>query len=188
VRAPFFVSIREIDRFVNQNADFILDAIDKAVLTKKHFCEGEEILFKGKSHIIAHDKMANRTRVEGDKVILGLSLYTPKDSWLKFLKDETSSQIHEIIAEFGQFDTKGFKIIVKSYQSKWGSCSRNCLSFNLKLAMAPVEVIRYVVVHELCHIDIKNHSKHFYDEVEKFDPNYKTHRRWFKQNAKELSL
>lgn len=59
-------------------------------------------------------------------------------------------------------------------QTKWGSCSsKKHLTFNWKLIMFPIEVIDYVVVHELCHLMHMNHDRSFWRLVGKIHPNYK---------------
>ena len=50
----------------------------------------------------------------------------------------------------------------------------------------PDDVIEYVVVHELCHRKEMNHSSAFWTEVEKYCPNYRTHRKWLKDNGGSL--
>jgi hypothetical protein len=54
--------------------------------------------------------------------------------------------------------------------------------------MAPLEVIDYVVVHELCHLHEMNHSKSFWTQVETILPEYKTYRKWLKGNGARLNL
>lgn len=63
---------------------------------------------------------------------------------------------------------------ITSAMTRWGSCSsKNSLCFSYRLMLYPLEAIDYVVVHELAHIRIKNHSKYFYEEIEKYMPDYK---------------
>jgi hypothetical protein len=52
--------------------------------------------------------------------------------------------------------------------------------------MAPLDVIDYVVVHELCHLREMNHSKAFWEQVEAILPDYKQRRKWLKDNGKLL--
>ena len=52
--------------------------------------------------------------------------------------------------------------------------------------LTPPEVVDYVVVHELCHRKEMNHSKAFWDEVEKVLPDYKSAKRWLRENGGEL--
>ena len=60
------------------------------------------------------------------------------------------------------------------------------MNFNWKLILAPPEVLDYVVVHELCHLKEMNHSKAFWNEVEKVMPEYETHKLWLKENGWRL--
>jgi len=54
--------------------------------------------------------------------------------------------------------------------------------------MTPELIIDYIVIHELCHIVHMNHSKEFWDTVEKHMPDYKTARKWLKDNTKLIVL
>ena len=68
-------------------------------------------------------------------------------------------------------------------KSIWGSCSpENKISLNKKLIVAPLEVIDYVVVHELAHIRYKNHSQQFWSFVEKYVDSHSSSRRWLNEN------
>ena len=87
------------------------------------------------------------------------------------------------------FGYKYNKITIRNQQTRWGSCSgRNNLNFNWRLIMAPLNVIDYVVVHELSHIEEKNHSRRFWDKVSNVMPDYKNHRNWLKENGHSLFL
>lgn len=67
---------------------------------------------------------------------------------------------------------KSFDIVES--RTKWGSCSSDKkLTFNYRLAMAPVEVIDYVVIHELCHLLHMNHDRSFWRRVGSIMPDYK---------------
>lgn len=64
----------------------------------------------------------------------------------------------------------------------WGSCNyKNGLNFNILLIKFPLEVMEYVIVHELAHIKHKNHSKDFWNLVAVFCPNYKEIEKQFKK-------
>ena len=63
----------------------------------------------------------------------------------------------------------------------WGSCNyKNGLNFNILLMKFPIELMEYVIIHELAHIKHKNHSKKFWDLVEDFCPDYKQREKIFK--------
>jgi len=65
-------------------------------------------------------------------------------------------------------------ISFRKTKRQWGSCSsKNRLSFNTGLIKLPLDVIQYVIIHELTHIKHKHHQKAFWQEVERYSPNYK---------------
>ncbi|MGI0038000.1 MAG: M48 family metallopeptidase [Nitrososphaera sp.] len=71
------------------------------------------------------------------------------------------------------------KVSVKKQKSRWGSCSRKGnLNFNLMLAAAPPEVLDYVMIHELAHLSVLDHSPRFWALVQAMDPDYRNHREW----------
>jgi predicted metal-dependent hydrolase len=79
------------------------------------------------------------------------------------------------------------KISIKKQSTRWGSCShKKNLNFNLALIFCPLEMIDYVIVHEICHLKEMNHSKRFWDLVEKEFSHHKAIRKWFKENGPEV--
>ena len=81
------------------------------------------------------------------------------------------------------------KIFIKDQESRWGSCSSlKNINFNWRIMMAPDEVIDYLLIHELAHLKEMNHSKSFWTLVKSFDPNYKEHISWLKDNEHPLFL
>ena len=81
------------------------------------------------------------------------------------------------------------KITIRDQKTRWGSrSSSGTLSFNYRLMYAPLKVLDYVVVHELCHITHMNHSKDFWNMVASILPDYKESRNWLKEHGKELNI
>jgi predicted metal-dependent hydrolase len=78
---------------------------------------------------------------------------------------------------------------IRPARTRWGSCSPGgTLSFNWKLIMAPLPVIEYVVVHELCHLRELNHSKSFWKLVELHCPEWRVQRKWLRANEAALTI
>lgn len=79
------------------------------------------------------------------------------------------------------------RITIRSQRTRWGSCSaKGNLNFNCLLSLCPEEVQNYVVIHELCHRKHLDHSPDFWAEVEKHCPNYRSYRKWLKDNGSSL--
>lgn len=79
------------------------------------------------------------------------------------------------------------RIFVRTQKTRWGSCSREGnLNFNCLLALCPKPVMRYVVIHELCHRKYMNHSKLFWNEVSKYMPDYRIYKKWLRDNGNNL--
>ena len=76
---------------------------------------------------------------------------------------------------------------VKHQRTRWGSCSaKGNLNFNLRLMMAPPAAIDSVILHELCHLQVLNHSDAFWNLLEKLCPDYRDWQKWFKDNGNLL--
>jgi predicted metal-dependent hydrolase len=74
-------------------------------------------------------------------------------------------------------------LIFRGQKTRWGSMSsRGHLSLNWKLIAAPLHILDYVIIHELCHIRHHNHSKNFWALVAHFDPDCQSHRVWLRKN------
>jgi predicted metal-dependent hydrolase len=79
------------------------------------------------------------------------------------------------------------RIAVRDTRTRWGSCStRGTLSFSWRLVLTPAVVLEYVVVHELCHLRIHDHSQRFWRFLEHARPGYEAERRWLHEHGWEL--
>jgi len=91
---------------------------------------------------------------------------------LKSILEEYASPIIEIYSK--KLGIPHQKLSIRKTTSKWGSCTHDQkLSLNLDLVHLPTKYIKYVIIHEVCHLKIKNHSKKFRALVESFCPEYK---------------
>ena len=76
---------------------------------------------------------------------------------------------------------------IRPLKSLWGSLdSRDRVTLDLALALAPPAALRYVLVHELCHLRIRNHSRRFWTLVESIQPGWEQQRDWLRMNGQAL--
>ena len=79
------------------------------------------------------------------------------------------------------------RIAVRDQRTRWGSCStRGTLSFSWRLALAPPEVLDYVVVHELLHLREHNHSRAFWRLLDEHRPSWREQADWLRAHGEEL--
>lgn len=107
---------------------------------------------------------------------------------IRKLADEALEYIPERVEHFAKIVGVDYgRITIRNQKTRWGSCSsKGNLNFNCLLMLTPPEVIDYVVVHELCHRKEMNHSKAFWNEVEKVIPDYKRWVKWLKEEERGI--
>lgn len=89
-------------------------------------------------------------------------------------RERLSSWVASLAQEHGfRFD----KVTVRHQKTRWGSCSpRGRISLNLKLLFLPDDLVRHVLVHELCHTVHLDHSSEFWSLVGRYEPDFKVKR------------
>ena len=111
-----------------------------------------------------------------------------KAALTNWMKQEARRQVLQLVNHHA--DKKQLiprSIIIKTQKSRWGSCGiHNDININWLLIMAPPEVLEYVVVHELCHLQVRNHSARFWNLVAEHLPEYQNQRHWLKQHGSYL--
>ena len=114
----------------------------------------------------------------------------PMGQLKSWLRQQATRAIHEAL----ELHTIGMglhpnKVSLRDQKTKWGACtSRGTVTFNWRLVMAPPEVLEYVVIHELAHLQELNHSSRFWDIVESHCPQHKVHKKWLRENGRFLVL
>ena len=150
-------------------------------------------LYLGKKYIL-EVRVGQQNIIElSDKIYLGSSNLKYADT---YLTSWYKQQARKIISERVYFYVTRAHLTFKSLNvgsvaatTRWGSCSsQKNLNFNWKLIMAPIEVIDYVVTHELAHLTELNHSRAFWENVRRMFPLYRGYRTWLKRNGHLLTL
>ena len=107
-------------------------------------------------------------------------------------ESEARTGAWELVSAFAEEEAEQLgvayrRIRIGDQRTLWGSCSpRGTLSFNWRLVLAPVEVLDYVVVHEVCHLRFLDHSQRFWRLVERRRPHWREQRDWLREHGPEL--
>ena len=123
--------------------------------------------------------LSNRTTFNQEKLT---------DQEMKMLREKARALVTEKVQYYAPLIEVTYnQIAIRAQHTRWGSCSsKGNLNFNCLLALVPIEVLDYVVVHELCHRKELNHSDRFWNEVAKILPDYKVRKKWLKDNGSNL--
>lgn len=108
------------------------------------------------------------------------------------MRQEGMKKAREIIPERVEYYARLMgvsygRIAIREQKTRWGSCSgKGNLNFNWKLTLMPIELLDYVIVHELAHRMEMNHSRDFWRIVEQILPDYQERRRELKEWADRI--
>lgn len=202
ISAPLFISDEKIKEILKEKEIWIahkLKQIENTIREKADFTKGVMLLGK-RYNINIHNVKYNSLKIIFDKS--NFNIYIPEsltnEDKLRSIKDLLvkwyKQQARRIFIERVNYYSRMLKVspkrmAVKDQKSRWGSCSsKGNINLNYRLIMAPIEIIDYVVVHELCHLVHLNHSKEFWKLVEEILPDYIKCKEWLKINGNTLGL
>ncbi len=201
IRVPNRVRDRRIVEILEIKERWIRDKViqlkNQPISQKREFISGESFLLFGRNlnlKVLEGGKVGTqliddylvttvRTSEIGDLRKSRIKTYLEK--W--YIKEAYKKLEDKVIrySEIIRVSPKGIK--VRNYKTRWGSCdTKGRLTFNFHLIKAPHAIVDYVVIHELCHMIQPNHSKFFWNEVARFDPSFKNHKKWLKLNGANL--
>lgn len=168
-----FVSKKAILKLIDDNIIKITKMYKKVCKTKE-----QDLFFNylGKQYTICYNESVKKTYLEGDVV------FTPNKKKLdKFYQSETkrifTSEVERIVPYFENIPR--FVLKFRTMKTRWGVNNRgnNTITLNTELLKKEIDLLDYVIIHELCHFYEANHSSHFWKYVEKYYPKYKEARK-----------
>lgn len=202
VVAPIGVSEDEIIKKVKTKATWI---VEKQYEVKninverinREAVNGESYPYLGRNYtlqLILNDKSKDiDVKLFRGRFIV--TTYTKDEEKIKsalqdWYREKALQKINERIKYYSPFFNKQPKSIkVKEQKKRWASCtSKDELLFNWRCAMAPAYIIDYIVVHEMCHMYHKDHSKEFWNMISGIMPDYESRRTWLRDNGIKLDL
>ncbi|WHY78149.1 SprT family zinc-dependent metalloprotease [Neobacillus sp. WH10] len=113
-----------------------------------------------------------------------------KQALKRFYYQQCKALVEKSISAYqSNFKTKPRLFRITDSKTTWGTCdSKLQLTFNWRLAMAPREVIDYVVIHEMCHMVHLNHDRSFWRLVGKIMPDYKEKENWLTLSGRKMTV
>lgn len=108
----------------------------------------------------------------------------------QWYRQKTKEKVEKRVRYYQRFfNMNPTDIKVKEQQKRWGSCtSKNELLFNWRCVMARSDAVDYIVVHEMCHLYHKNHSKEFWELLGSVMPDYEVRKEWLKNYGVRMDL
>jgi len=189
LRIPSRLSKRVVDRILEEHDTWIHEISQK--LPRQTSVLDEGLVFHGKNY---PTKIDDGTTLRFD----GSSFFVPRrwdeialakhyEAWLRERALEyviNQAPIYEKL-----LDVKAKKIRIGHQKTRWGSCSSNgTISINVRLMLAPKEMMDYVIAHEWVHLVHFDHSASFWDTLQAIHPNTVTAKEWLKRRGHTLQL
>jgi len=190
--------ITQVMRFLDSKKEWILKTLEYYESAQSNYVEANlksgTISFLGKRYNLQITKDIAPSVIVSDNLSKITFHVTDRRKYKDDLKQWYFEQTRRIVSE--RLDLIRIrnpslpaynKVSIKNQRSRWASCSENGnLNFNLILAALPIEIIDYVIIHELAHLIELNHSNDFWNIVKMTDPEFQTHRKLLHKYRYEL--
>jgi predicted metal-dependent hydrolase len=163
-------------------------------ITRPSFGENTYLPYLGKNYSVKIKRNQARDNIDladGKFVVIAKSKISSNrlkklyESWLR----EKAEVIFEdkVKKHYKKLGVSIKRITIKNLKNRWGSLTKSgVIILNVNLIKAPEDIIDYIVLHELCHLKVKEHSHHYWDLVRRFMPNYQDKVQWLKVNGYNL--
>jgi len=155
--------------------------------------DGQMIPFRGDDHVLRIEGAGagRRSTVWLEGRVVHMRLRSGDDGLevlTRWLRQQARSHIHAELEDLARGRDHG-RLYVMDQRTRWGSCSgKGNLSFNWRLVMAPPEVLRYVVAHELAHLSERKHSPRFWLVVRGMVGDVALPRCWLREHGGTLRV
>jgi len=198
VLSPINQDINNVRNFINNNNSWILKKIIFYAKLNSKLEYGpllkDEIIYLGKKYKLKFVKDTLQYAVLSEN-LMKITFHlkdrrTCRRNIVNWYRQQTKKLLDEKVPFFGKKLSISYgKVSMRSQKLRWGSCSKEGnLNFNLLLSTLPLNIIDYIVIHELFHLVEFNHSDYFWKLVEHAFPTYKDCRTWLRINGSYLHL
>lgn len=196
IHAPLKTSTEIIHKLVEKKKFLLyrkINGSNKYPVPKpyKEFISGESILFLGRNYKLQIVNDTFEGIVFDNVFLISKSNRLNANNLLRdfYINQAEEKLVPRIIRFANRLGVDYNKISILNLKYRWGSCTpKHNLNFNWRIIMAPINVIDYIIVHELTHLLEPNHSKEFWNIVSVQLPNFKTAKEWLKVNGNLLEV
>ena len=204
VRAPLRAPQRAIEEVLSLHFDWLVEqkrASEErlARARARRFEDGEAVPYMGRTLRLRLEEPVlggRAARLDGDELVLtppaGVSEADRRGALReavgRFLVERAADVFHERhVAMAKLVGVSAVRLTIKDMRSRWGSCGpKRRMSLNWRLILAPLEVIDYVIAHELTHIRHPDHSRRFWADLSRSLPGWRPARDWLKRHGDDL--
>lgn len=201
VMVPKFATTPQVEELVSKKTRWIRDKLlrqqDYHTPKPKEYVSGEYFTYLGKDYRLdVISGSAGKVTLLNDKFVVHAPPSVKKrdryihNALTKWYRKQAYDELRGRVDHHAK--TVGIapaSVSIRSFKSRWGSCSaQGHIQFNWKIIIAPIRIVDYVVVHELCHLIEHNHSPRYWKCVERVFPDYRDCKDWLKENGMRLKI
>jgi predicted metal-dependent hydrolase len=197
--APATLDAADIQKLVRMKASWVVEQLEwfgqiEQLEAAKEYVNGETFLYLGRQYrlkILYGDELA--TKLKGRYLEVTVPAAGPEEAknrlvkealwqWYHLHAEKKIGEVVKIYAAKLRINPPRFR--VKYQEKRWGSCPKDdFLHINVRIAMAPMSQVEYVVAHELCHLRYKDHSAAFWQHLRYVMPDYELRKESLKKDG-----
>ena len=188
VSIPKYISFKSGIDFAEENIEWLSKEVKK-LYPLIFIKNGSSLLIKGKKTKVIFKSGTNCTvNIFENKILIKSNRGNFKKILQHWLYDQILTDSRNYIKLISkENDLNLNKVKLSNSFNYWGSCnSKGIIHLNWRLIFAPASVLKYIIVHEVCHLKEFNHTTEFWELVKKMCPNYNDQINWLKKNDSYL--
>jgi len=189
VYAPQYVSDDYILRLVQKKKAWIYEKQNLIVrkihgTPPKEYINGEGFWYLGKQYKLRFINHGDGVKFRNRFLIPKKEGQSARSLLIGWYKNKSLQKVNQRLPRYtAKLSVKPVSVKITNAYKRWGSCSaKGALNFSWRLSMLPLVVIDYIIIHELCHLEVKNHSHKFWNKVYSIMADYQKHKLWLKRN------
>lgn len=159
---------------------------------EREYVNGQSFLYLGRNYRLklVEEKLGELKLKNGYFLLSRQEQQMARELFVDFYKKKLNEKIWPIVERYkAQLGVQPNEVKIMELKTRWASCTpKGNVNFHWKCAMAPIDVLHYIVVHELAHLIHPNHTTAFWNEVDKIMPNYEKQMQWLKMNGAGMDL